>query len=342
MLAELQKKFQTRLYRLDTRLTRIADVNELQAPPARSATRIGDSLKQLAAETADLPIGAVVLLSDGSDNSGGIDLDTISALRNRRIPVHTVGFGLEQIPERRGDRRRRRRAARAGRFAPLRAREFPPARLRRAQSHADRSRRRQSPGLARNHFRRQTARSRPKVFCSTPAPRARRRFSFPSTHRPASRIAPTTPSRGWSTSNPASAASCMSKASRAGNTNSSAAPKKTTASSRSLPCCAPRENKIYRQGINDPKELADGFPSRAEELFRVSGTHHRFGGSGLLHAAAAGADPRIRRPPRRRIAVSRGPFFAGRWRLGRIEPGRPASRRAAHRKEHVPSRSRDR
>jgi hypothetical protein len=97
-LAELQKKFQTRLYRLDTRLTRFEDPKELQAPPSAPATRIGDGLKQLAAETSDLPVGAVVLLSDGSDNSGGIDLDTISALRNRRIPVHTVGFGLEQIP----------------------------------------------------------------------------------------------------------------------------------------------------------------------------------------------------------------------------------------------------
>jgi uncharacterized membrane protein len=97
-LAELQKKFQTRLYRLDARLTRIEDPKELGAPPAATATRIGDSLKQLAAETADLPVGAVVLLSDGSDNSGGIDLDTISALRNRRIPVHTVGFGLDQTP----------------------------------------------------------------------------------------------------------------------------------------------------------------------------------------------------------------------------------------------------
>jgi uncharacterized membrane protein len=97
-LAELQKKFQTRLYRLDTHLTRIAGPNELQPAPAAPATRINDGLKQLASETADLPVGAVVLLSDGSDNTGGIDTDTISALRNRRIPVHTVGFGLEQTP----------------------------------------------------------------------------------------------------------------------------------------------------------------------------------------------------------------------------------------------------
>jgi uncharacterized membrane protein len=31
------------------------------------------------------------------------------------------------------------------------------------------------------------------------------------------------------------------------------------------------ENKIYRQGIADPKELADGFPSRAEDMFVYQG-----------------------------------------------------------------------
>jgi uncharacterized membrane protein len=97
-LAELQKRFQTRIYRLDTHLTRIADTKELPANPSAPATHIGDGLKQFATETSDLPVGAVVLLSDGSDNSGGIDADTIAALRNRRIPVDTVGFGLEQIP----------------------------------------------------------------------------------------------------------------------------------------------------------------------------------------------------------------------------------------------------
>ena len=31
------------------------------------------------------------------------------------------------------------------------------------------------------------------------------------------------------------------------------------------------ENKIYRQGISDPKELADGFPVKAEDLFEYEG-----------------------------------------------------------------------
>ena len=63
-----------------------------------AATHINDGLKQLAAETADLPVGAVVLLSDGAGElgggiGGGHDLN---ALRNRRLPVHTIGFGKEQ------------------------------------------------------------------------------------------------------------------------------------------------------------------------------------------------------------------------------------------------------
>src|SRR5258706_1253412 len=92
-LAGLQKKFQTHVYRLDSRLTRITDLKELQ--PGAPATHIADSLKQLAEETSDLPLGAIVLISDGAENTGGIDLETISALRSRHIPVHTVGFGLE-------------------------------------------------------------------------------------------------------------------------------------------------------------------------------------------------------------------------------------------------------
>jgi uncharacterized membrane protein len=97
VISGLQKRFQTRLYRMDSKLTRVDGLEELHA--AAPVTRIGDSLKQLADETTDLPIGAVVLLSDGSDNSGGIDLDTISALRSRHIPVHTVGFGREQYQD---------------------------------------------------------------------------------------------------------------------------------------------------------------------------------------------------------------------------------------------------
>jgi len=93
VLAGLQQKFQTRIYRLDSTLTRIDDLKGLR--PGEPATHIADGLKQLSEETSDLPLGAIVLVSDGAENVGGIDLDTISALRARRIPVHTIGVGRE-------------------------------------------------------------------------------------------------------------------------------------------------------------------------------------------------------------------------------------------------------
>jgi uncharacterized membrane protein len=93
-LQNLNRSFQTRLYRIDDKAARVDNLKNLQ--PGASSTRLGDSLKQLSAETSDLPIGAIVLLSDGGDNTGGISTDAINALRARHIPVHTVGFGRER------------------------------------------------------------------------------------------------------------------------------------------------------------------------------------------------------------------------------------------------------
>jgi uncharacterized membrane protein len=110
MLAGLAKKFQVRVYRLDGGLARVAGGDKPQldslaasAGPSAGATHINAGLRQLMTETSDLPVGAVVLLSDGAENSaggagsaGGIDLETIGALHDRRLPVHTIGFGKEK------------------------------------------------------------------------------------------------------------------------------------------------------------------------------------------------------------------------------------------------------
>jgi uncharacterized membrane protein len=95
LLPELKKRFQVRLYRLDSSLARIADPLHLQATGA--ATEIGTSLRALAEEAATLPIGSVVLMTDGADNSGGIDLSTLNELRRRRLPVNSIGFGRESL-----------------------------------------------------------------------------------------------------------------------------------------------------------------------------------------------------------------------------------------------------
>src|SRR5215469_7575478 len=98
VLTGLRQRFQTRLYRLGRELTPSDGTSEIT--PAEPATRIGDNLKRLASETSDLPVGAIVLLSDGGENTtggaSGISRDVLQALRNRRLPVHTVGFGKEE------------------------------------------------------------------------------------------------------------------------------------------------------------------------------------------------------------------------------------------------------
>ncbi len=99
VLAGLEKRFQTRVYRVDRELRRTEGTKGIA--PTGAATHFDDGLKQLLADTSDLPLGAIVLMSDGSQNSvglggAGIAPDTLEGLRNRRIPVHTVGFGREE------------------------------------------------------------------------------------------------------------------------------------------------------------------------------------------------------------------------------------------------------
>ncbi len=96
ILSGLQKRFQTRLYRLGSGVTQTDQLKGIA--PVEPATHIGDGLKQLATETSDLPIGAILLLTDGGENTAGIGgsgiaPDALQSLRNRRLPVHTVGFG---------------------------------------------------------------------------------------------------------------------------------------------------------------------------------------------------------------------------------------------------------
>lgn len=93
-LAALKAKFQTRVYRMSETLDRVPDLTGFHA--AGKVTRLGDTLQQLARENTGLPLGAVILVTDGADNSGGLDADTLRDLRSRRVPIHTVGIGRER------------------------------------------------------------------------------------------------------------------------------------------------------------------------------------------------------------------------------------------------------
>jgi uncharacterized membrane protein len=95
LLKALQEKFQVRLYRMSDHAERIDKLDQLTA--SSTATHIGETLKQVAADASNLPIGAMILLSDGADNTGGVDLETLAEIRRQRIPVHTIGLGRETM-----------------------------------------------------------------------------------------------------------------------------------------------------------------------------------------------------------------------------------------------------
>ncbi|MDP9169234.1 MAG: VWA domain-containing protein, partial [Acidobacteriota bacterium] len=95
LLPALSSKFQVRTWEFGHDAVRIDSTRNLKADD--NATRIGDSLKHIAAEAGSMPLGAIVLLTDGGDNTGGVDRATISQLRQLRVPVHTVGFGPDHF-----------------------------------------------------------------------------------------------------------------------------------------------------------------------------------------------------------------------------------------------------
>ena len=93
LLKSLADRFQVRLYKFGKEPERVQKTEAFNA--SEPATRIGDTLDRVLAESSSLPLGAIVLLSDGADNADGISMDTLAAIRRERIPVHTVGFGRE-------------------------------------------------------------------------------------------------------------------------------------------------------------------------------------------------------------------------------------------------------
>jgi len=96
-LDQLRSKFRVRLYSFARDLKRIQSLDE--APPPGDSTRLGESLAELLRESSSLPLGAVVVFSDGSDNSGGFDRELAAEIRRRNVPVHAVGAGRTEMPD---------------------------------------------------------------------------------------------------------------------------------------------------------------------------------------------------------------------------------------------------
>lgn len=94
-MKELRSRYQVRQFRVADGARRIEKPAELTG--SGRVTQLGSSLVDLLQQQRGVPLGAVVLISDGAENLGGIDRATLDLIRQRRVPIYTVGLGQEKL-----------------------------------------------------------------------------------------------------------------------------------------------------------------------------------------------------------------------------------------------------
>jgi uncharacterized membrane protein len=94
-LPQLQSTFDVSLYSFADELQELPSLEQVPAPGP--ATRIGDALLNVLRSAQSGAVAAVVLVTDGADNSDELDAARIAEIASFGVPVHTVGVGAETI-----------------------------------------------------------------------------------------------------------------------------------------------------------------------------------------------------------------------------------------------------
>jgi uncharacterized membrane protein len=94
-LAKLEDTFEVRLFSFAQTTTPLDSLEAIPAPGPQ--TRIGDSLVQVLQSAGSVPLAGVVLFSDGAENGGSLSEERLTELASYGVPIHTVGVGPEQI-----------------------------------------------------------------------------------------------------------------------------------------------------------------------------------------------------------------------------------------------------
>ncbi len=99
LASDLEEHFKVRYYGFGADARREQAVRE--AASDRSGTNLSAALDRVLSDFRGLPLSGVVLLTDGADNSTDVPLNLAEALRERDVPLHVVGVGQEEAE---GDR----------------------------------------------------------------------------------------------------------------------------------------------------------------------------------------------------------------------------------------------
>lgn len=97
VLPALAGKFQVRLFAFSGKPERIDSLAPEALPGPGASTGIGESLLSVLRESTAVPLGAVLLVSDGADNTERFGRETMAEIRKFNIPVHAIGVGRERI-----------------------------------------------------------------------------------------------------------------------------------------------------------------------------------------------------------------------------------------------------
>lgn len=94
LLEKLNTKFKVRLFAFDTTAKRISD--EALTSAEGESTDIPQALNEALDDLQGIPLSGAVLLTDGVDRSGTDITKFAMQIRERKLPIHTVGVGSEE------------------------------------------------------------------------------------------------------------------------------------------------------------------------------------------------------------------------------------------------------
>ncbi len=94
-LQRLEKTFAVRLFGFAQSTTPLESLDAM--PPPGRQTRIGDALTQVLQSAGSAPLAGVILFSDGAENGDTLSEERLAEIASYGVPVHTVGIGPEQV-----------------------------------------------------------------------------------------------------------------------------------------------------------------------------------------------------------------------------------------------------
>ena len=97
VMPALAEKFRVRLYGFSAKPERIGSLRQEDIPPPGASSGVGESVLSVLRESTAVPLGALLVVSDGADNSGRFDRELAAEIRKYNVPVHAVGVGRERI-----------------------------------------------------------------------------------------------------------------------------------------------------------------------------------------------------------------------------------------------------